>query len=300
MGTLALGACSVIALLTSAPATLGIACPPKTVAIIVPFPDIPFSFEDNKIRSSIDTQGVLTVTNQGTASSEEIDIQIEYFDSQGQAIGLLWFGGTTGSPPHGYFEKLREGFAGGSSVILHAMSLRAFAACPTEARLTGIHVRFSDGRELRLVESEWVHEEFPHKIREPLFSVVALPSGDSNFLLDLTVDSDGRITHVQEVKSTPTPLPVQLSQEILKWSFHAQTRDGKPHSSSIRTILRVVRTGRNLDDVEIPFSDEELRPNFMVITLGLSSKPVAHSTEGESFEVYFGHVPFSGNAELLW
>ena len=275
-------------------------CVPKSIPILIPFADVPLHFEQLSIFSSIDTQATVNVSNLARHSIQEITIQVDYLDPSGQLIGQLWYGGTTGPAPHAYFEKLAHNLAKGSSITLHTMSLRAFAGCPSAAKLTGLHVLFSDGSELQLIESEWVFEEFPHKIQEPQFPAGLLPPGDSSFLLDLVINADGHVKEVRDIESSPAPLPISLKQEILNWRFHPQSRDAKAHSSNVRVVLRILKSGRSLDEAAIPFPPQDLFPSFVVITLGLNSSVYSQSANTENFDVYFGHVPFSGNAELVW
>jgi hypothetical protein len=292
--------CSLVAMPANANGFFGAACTPKYISILVPFEDVPLHFEQLSISSSIDTRGSVSVSNLAGTSIEEVDAQIEYQDLSGRFIGQLWYGGTTGPARHAYFEKLSQNLSKGGTVTLHAMSLRAFAVRPAAARLTGVHVLFSDGRELRLVESEWMFEEFPHKIHEPQFPAGLLPSGDSSFLVDLTINTDGHVREVRDVESSIAPLPISLRQEIQNWRFNPQSRDGKPQSSKIRAVLRILKSGRSLDEGTIPFPPKDLFPSFVVISLGLDSSAASQSANMENFDVYFGHVPFSGTAELIW
>jgi hypothetical protein len=277
-------------------------CGTTHIDLNVPIQGMPVRIQQHMLQSSIDTNGSVEVQNLSGKHIDQIDMQVEYDTVQSEIIGLLWYGATTASSPHAYFEKLKISLAPGKSLTLHGESLRVFTVCPESASLTAIRIQFSDGSEFKPISSGWRFEEFPLALPEPHFDPGLLPVQDSAYLLHFTISASGAVGDIRELKGSGGIFPTALMNELQKWRFHPQTRDGVPESSEFRAVLRIIRSSCQIDVCENPFALSDLSSTFILIDLVPESKSVEAPTAGvfEKFEVYFGPISFSGPAQIAW
>ncbi len=269
-------------------------CPLTTVPLANSFRDLPITIEEARFASYYQTTGYLRFRNASEKTIDAVSLQIEHSERSPEFKIPLSYETDVARKARSYSEKLSEPIAPGQTISLIAVSFGVVTSCPENAQLVYVRIRFFDGTDFERHLSEWLEPPMPLAIRPLELPVDTLPNHDMGYLVRFDLSVSGKVTDVEELDSKG--MPSSLRSRLSQWLFHPETTNGVARSGKLYAVVRVQMTHCEIQNCSVPFSKTELPSVFTFIDLVPTKSPPVLQT----FAVYFGGFPVSGNEDLSW
>ncbi len=265
-----------------------------TLPLANSFQDLPITIEEARFASFYETTGYVRFQNAGDKTIDAVSLQIEHSGSEPAFKIPLSYETDVARKARSYSQKLSEPIAPRQTISLIAVNFGVVTSCPENAQLVYVRIRFSDGTSFERHVSEWLEPPMPLDIRSLELPVGTLPNHDVGYLVRFGLSASGKVTELEELGSNgiPTLLRTGLSQ----WLFHPETMNGIAGPGTFYAVVRVHATPCEIQNCSVPFSKTELPPIFTFIDL----TPSESTPSSQTFAIFFGGFPVSGNEDLSW
>jgi hypothetical protein len=269
-------------------------CSLTALPLANPFQDLPITIEEARFASTYESTGYVRFENTSDKSIDAVSLQIEHSSSEPALKIRLSYETDVARKARSYSEKLSAPIAPGQTISLIAVNFGVVTSCPENAQLVYVRIRFSDGTSFDRHLSQWLEEPMPLAVRALELPVGTSPNHDVAYLVRFALSADGKVTGVEDLRSNG--IPTLLSAGLSQWLFHPETVNGVARPSEFYAVVRVHAIPCKIQDCSISFSKTELPPIFTFIDIF----PNGSTSSLQTFAIYFGGFPVSGNEDLSW
>jgi hypothetical protein len=249
------------------------------------------SFAARRLR---DSTGGLRLHNLFERKVTGVELLVDYLDQKGLPLVRMPYVALTSRAQKTFtgmlhteaVESLHKSIRPEESLRIVGESFGVVSICPTNAKVTFLHIVFADGQTAEWKTAEWSTEPFIEDIPATVNFSCNLRNSGNDIYLRVGVNAEGRISTVTPLAPREWGCLDEFKKALTDWAYYPALQSGRPSPSEVNILLRVnLECWKQIKDFGLISSQEISRPTVAVDFVPVKSQPT-------KWTVTYGPKPF--------